>query len=130
MINIHEKVGNVQVDIDIEDKVCLLPDDSGAGKTFLMTVINQILGSVEAPYINVWSYYPVVTTVDDIQFAKVFLLDNADLYLTNKLLAKFANKCEHVITAIRNYAILGGVDYMLYDVFFEDNKLVCKRSKL
>lgn len=88
---LHERVGSVFINVNFTDKVCNLTSDSGDGKSYFFNLLYLFYldTDIKVALIN----YTRIKDSEEAIFssckdADIVLLDNADLYLTVKLVDK------------------------------------------
>ena len=93
--------------INFIDKVNILYDNSGAGKSFLLNVLNKYI-SLSNSSVFYRNYNNLTGEID--YSADVVILDNADLYLTDEIISCLkTSRCVSVISLHRLF------DYKLMD---------------
>lgn len=125
---LNKVLNGVHFDVCFEDKFCVLPSDSGVGKTFLMQSLYGDADEGTMLYVSFLSYELLFNAIDNISNYNLVLLDNADLYLSDELLLKFRDRCNHIVISARNFLDFGISDYKWYDLDFHDNALKCRRK--
>lgn len=123
--NLHGTFCGVKVDAEFKDKLCILSDDSGVGKTFLFRLFKSEY-SQNSLCID-YSSYKLFNFDSRYKNCDLLLLDNGDLYLTNTILSSLVNMYSCVVVVVRNFDVYGFMEYGMYDVRFENNSLICER---
>ena len=119
-IEVNTVIDDMSIDINFQDKCCILGNESGTGKTYVLKILNlELAGKREFKYINFMNYYSNLT----FEFHDVWILDNCDLYLTNDDLKKIVANSNIVIACVRNYDTLTGIECHRYGVEFKNGSL-------
>ena len=77
--------------IDFSDKVNVLDDYSGTGKTFLMSMLSSYCEENNIPYIYIDYRMKNSILLNELSNCKVLLFDQADLYMDFNMFEKIKN---------------------------------------
>lgn len=133
MLDLSCKFENMQIDAKFYDKICVFHNDSGSGKTLLMSVIDSYCNDSLDICCFVVDYRFHNRSAEDIMSAignaDVVCLDNADLYMTYDLYDSLLKSNKLVI--ISSHTLKGiriGKTMKFYKINISSNKLEVKRS--
>lgn len=120
-------VSNINLSIDISDKVAILFDDSGTGKTFMFQMLESYFVINKIPY-EKFNYGSENKNLEwfkqSMKKAKVVLLDNADLYMTKELFNYLKSSDKQVIISIKHIEKLNFCNNCgFYTVVYDGKKL-------
>ena len=95
---------NIEANVDFEDNVAIIKDNSGTGKTFLFKIIASHCAVNHIKY-TLFNYnhkdVSLSTFKQGVSDADVVIMDNADLYMTPELF-EYLKKCgKQVILSIK-----------------------------
>ncbi len=132
MLDLSCNLESIQIDAKFYDKICVFHNDSGNGKTLLMSVIDSYCNDeLDIPCFIV-DYRFHNRSAKDIMFAignaKVVCLDNADLYMTYDLYDSLLESNKLII--ISSHTLQGiriGKTMKFYKVSISNNRLEVKR---
>ena len=128
-MKIDYEYSGIKVNADFKDNVNLLYGMSGSGKTFLFEIIQHYCK--EKGIKNALFDFKTENTEDNmVAFCKdagIVLLDNADLYISKELLARFMKECPCILISLKDYSKIGIKDVGMYSVDYTDKKMEVKR---
>lgn len=131
MIRFTKEYSGIVFDVDIQDRISLFTGYSGTGKTFAFGAIQEYLvsNSISTIYFD---YRQMDYTVDQLislcDNKEVIIFDNADLYLTQKLLDYTIDSNKTLLCSIKKPYKYRFRAFRKYEVDYENNKLVVRRK--
>ena len=131
MFELIRTFNGIDFDVRFENKVNLFSGLSGEGKTFLFTVLEDyfMLNDINYQYYNSDSLrFGIRELISGCDGKKIIIFDNADLYLTQELLDYAVNIADTLIISMKVYCKLKFTDYDLYEVNYNDNRLVVRKE--
>jgi len=94
---------NTTFNADFIDKVNLMIDDSGTGKTFLIKMVINYCRNNNIPYLHIdYEHRDLLNDVGNLNSKEILLFDKADLYLTKELFEEIKNLKPISIISIKN----------------------------
>lgn len=126
------KVNTTQFDIDFTDKICVLYDNSGTGKTYLLTVLRDYAVRMKLKFCSFNYEAENISEQDIINIVKdkeLVLFDNADLYLTNNILKICKDNSITTIISLKDVVSYDLKESGYYRVIYKDGHLVTKRCR-
>ena len=133
MVDLSCNFENIKIDAKFYDKICVFHNDSGSGKTLLMSAIDSYCNDeIDIPcFIVDYRFHnrsasDIISAIGD---AQVVCLDNSDLYMTYELYDKLLDSGKLVI--ISSHTMRGirvGKTMMIYRIEIDNNKLKVKRA--
>lgn len=115
---------SLDVSVDFVDKICVFYDMSGTGKTFLFTMLKEYFLNKKIPFIGInYSNYRILDNYDFSSNIKVFILDNADLYMNEDMFSKLEKSNKLVIMSIKNIKGLNQRYMGFYNVIYTEEKM-------
>lgn len=120
-IGVHKNIGNLRVDFDFSHKFNILMGDSASGKSYVLKILSrELYGDREKRCVLVNymdAQYSEEHILQRINKMNVILLDNAELYLTQKIINFISNADAIVLIAGRYFFNL----YFNQSVFYRVN---------
>lgn len=120
-IGVHKNIGNLRVDFDFSHKFNILMGDSASGKSYVLKILSrELYGDREKQCVLVNymdAQYSEEHILQRINKMNVILLDNAELYLTQKIINFISNADAIVLIAGRYFFNL----YFNQSVFYRVN---------
>lgn len=105
MLNIKMDYNGININCHFDDGVCMLSGYSGTGKTLLMKAIEFycVNNSIKCRYCDFRYKDMTEQQIENACLgADVLILDNADLYLNNKLLEKLKKNAQQIIICMKD----------------------------
>ena len=133
MLQLNEVFSGVRFDVSFEDRVNLFSGVSGEGKTFLFTVLDEYFTESGVSYChfdNMFFNYTEEQLISLCVGRKVIIFDNADLYLTQKLLDFAIETADTVIISMKNPYKLVMSNVGFYSLDYETDSLYTNRENL
>ncbi|MDO5150613.1 MAG: hypothetical protein Q4D76_14680 [Oscillospiraceae bacterium] len=102
---VYNGLVDITLDINLDDTVAILLDDSGTGKTFMFKVLSSycVINQIRCEKFDYSDEHRNLeyfrNTIGD---AEIVLMDNADLYMTQELLDYLKNSGKQVIISIKH----------------------------
>lgn len=127
---IKSRYSRLDVNIEFIDEINLMSNFSGTGKTFMFTIIKEYCrdNGIKCIYCD---YSSVGQSEEQIlqwcKDADIVIFDNADLYLTPKIVEKLKNAGKMQIISIKAYLNYNMRYAGVYDVIFTNDSLITKR---
>ena len=90
-MKIKENYCGLEVEADLKDRVCVFHDDSGEGKSFLFGLVKTFCNDHKISCTMIDSKNSDVLKKLDLTESSIFILDNADLYMSRELFKKIKN---------------------------------------
>lgn len=123
---------DIDLHIAVTDKIALLCDDSGTGKTFLFYMLESYLVAKGIAY----KKFDYNSENEDLEWfrqgmkkADMLLLDNADLYMTRELFEYLKSSGKQVIISIKHTEKLGSFENCgFYTVVYDGKSLKTVRE--
>lgn len=109
MFNIVDMCNSVNFNVSFKDKVCILCDLSGKGKTFLLKFVQSycLLNDISCIYLDYnMCYVDRNKIVGLCEGKEIVLLDNADLYLDNDMLNKIEDSSGIILICMKSISKL------------------------
>lgn len=132
MIKIEENLGGIDFSIQFDDRINLLTEQSGTGKTFMLNMMADYLMLKGEPY-AFFSRKTMFFSQDAMKEAcvgkDIIIFDDADLYLTQELL-DCASDIGTVIVSMKSFYTLSFRSCGFYSVEYSGNNLEVKRRFL
>lgn len=120
--------GSIEVKADLKDKICVFFDMSGTGKTFLFTMLKSYFLDTGISFISVdYTNYKILDSYDFSDDNKVIILDNADLYMNEKLFSNLESSEKLIVMSIKDIGNLSQKNMGFYRVLYKDTMLKVKR---
>ena len=120
--------GSIEVKVDLKDKICVFFDMSGTGKTFLFTMLKSYFLDTGISFISVdYTNYKILDSYDFSDDINVIILDNADLYMNEKLFSNLDASEKLVVMSIKDIGNLNQKNMGFYRVIYKDTLLKVKR---
>lgn len=123
----------IKCNIIFENKVNILFDNSGTGKTFMFTILQSYLEEKEIKYILVDSRSSLMNNeellLEGIDNSEVVLLDNADLYLSQVIINAIQAKGKLAIISLKSLSAYRLRGAGLYKVHYDKDELVTRRMR-
>lgn len=132
MIYINENIGSINVSVKFTDKINLLVGDSGSGKSFLLSLIEEKYSNDDNIHIACFDY-KVARNINKDEMIKlagdndIVILENADLYMTKDLYQALSNDKCIVIASSKNYLSVPTELSGVYIVDYVDDKISTRR---
>lgn len=133
MISLDCNVGRLKVDVKFEGKFNILYGDSGTGKTYLFSLLNYYFRK-DKHYVAYINYNTelngqVENMLKDNKYG-VYLIDNADIFMTCEYFDILNSKDVIAIVSLKNRLILPvDCDIKFYDVDLSDMGLFLKEKR-
>lgn len=125
----HFKYGDIQVDITLPTRVNVVSGDSGTGKTFLVKVLAKLslkgYDVITIKHDNYKGFSP--EAVKKVSSNTLLLLDNADLYMSDKFKDAILQSNAICIIFTRSTVYFNGLNAGRCTVEY-DNKRLCIRE--
>lgn len=133
MLDLSCSFESIQIDAKFYDKICVFHNDSGSGKTLLMSAIDSYCNDELGIHCFIVDYRFHNRSAKDIMSAignaEVVCLDNADLYMTYDLYDSLLNSKKLVIVSSHTLqGIRVGKTMKFYKISISNSKLEVKRS--
>lgn len=120
--------GSIEVKVDLKDKICVFFDMSGTGKTFLFTMLKSYFLDAGISFISVdYTSYKILDSYDFSDDTEVIILDNADLYMNEKLFSNLDASGKLIVMSIKDIGNLNQKNMGFYRVLYKDTLLKVKR---
>lgn len=120
--------GSIEVKVDLKDKICVFFDMSGTGKTFLFTMLKSYFLDAGISFISVdYTNYKILDSYDFSDDTEVIILDNADLYMNEKLFSNLDASGKLIVMSIKDIGNLNQKNMGFYRVLYKDTLLKVKR---
>lgn len=120
--------GSIEVKVDLKDKICVFFDMSGTGKTFLFTMLKSYFLDAGISFISVdYTSYKILDSYDFSDDTEVIILDNADLYMNEKLFSNLDASEKLIVMSIKDIGNLNQKNMGFYRVLYKDTLLTVKR---
>lgn len=120
--------GSIEVKVDLKDKICVFFDMSGTGKTFLFTMLKSYFLDAGISFISIdYTSYKILDGYDFSDDTKVIILDNADLYMNEKLFSSLDASEKLIVMSIKDIGNLSQKNMGFYRVLYKDTMLKVKR---
>lgn len=120
--------GSIEVKVDLKDKICVFFDMSGTGKTFLFTMLKSYFLDAGISFISVdYTSYKILDSYDFSDDTEVIILDNADLYMNEKLFSNLDASGKLIVMSIKDIGNLNQKNMGFYRVLYKDTLLTVKR---
>lgn len=120
-IGVHKKIGNLRVDFEFSHKFNILMGDSASGKSYVLKLLSRELYGDRRKQCVLVNYmdaqYSEEHILQRINGMNVVLLDNVELYLTQKILDFISNSDIMALIAGRYFYNL----YFNQSVFYRVN---------
>lgn len=102
---IYKGVSNINLSINITDKVAILLDESGTGKTFMFQMLASYCVINQIPF-EKFDYgsenKELSWFIQSMKNASIVIMDNADLYMTPELFEYLKSCGKQVIISIKH----------------------------
>ena len=106
MKNIQMNYSNLNVEVNLQNKVTLLWDNSGTGKTFLFSILVSYFQENNIPF-SLFDYKSSERDILSILKQKTpkdyLLFDNADLFMTNEIWDEIKSNSAYSIISIKSF---------------------------
>lgn len=126
------KVGKLNVDVNISDRVALFIGTSGCGKTFLFGLLRKKAVIEGKRTIIVDSSSMRTEDGSDIDFdCDIVFLDNADLYMSDSLFRRMTQGKANVLVNMKSAEhVLKNDNIGYYNVYYENDRIWTKRRSM
>ena len=84
-MKINENYCGLKVDANFQDRVCVFDGDSGESKTFLFSLVKAYCNDNKISCTMINNTCSDVLKKLDLTESSVFILDNADLYMSKQI---------------------------------------------
>ena len=131
MLHLNEVFNKIHFDVLFIDKINLFSGLSGEGKTFLFMVLDEYLLESGVSYSHFDSRYTNYSEDQLISLCvnkDVVIFDNADLYLTQRILDYVFKNVDIFIISIKFYCRLRFDLFNFYAINYSGNSLVVRRE--
>ena len=126
------KVNTTQFDIDFTDKICVLYDNSGTGKSYLLKSLRTYAESNNIKY-TFFDYkadgMAEKEVIERIKGNELVLFNNADLYMTNNIIKAIKQEGVLAIMELRSVVEFDLRESGYYRVKYEVNNVITKRLR-
>ena len=126
------KVGKLNVDVNLSDRVSLFIVTSGSGKTFLFGLLRKKAVIEGKRTIIVDSSSMRTEDGSDIDFdCDIVFLDNADLYMSDSLFRRMTQGKANVLVNMKSAEhVLKNDNIGYYNVYYENDRIWTKRRSM
>ena len=133
-----EQYSGISFDVSFEDsdKVCIFLSPSGAGKSFLFSVLaghlrDKGISSVLINSVLLENLHNDIDAIEQIclnQDVEIVILDNADLYLTQNFIDTLVSKGKTVIISLKDASKFSFSDFGFYRVKYVGDSLNVRKK--
>lgn len=129
---IYKGVSNINLHIDINDKVAILLDESGTGKTFMFQMLESYCVINKIPY-EKFDYgsenKDLEWFIQSMKKASIVILDNSDLYMTQELFDYLKSSNKQIMISIKHVEKLSSYENCgFYTVVYDGKTLKTVRE--
>lgn len=118
---IKDRLEDIELNLNFEYKINILLDNSGTGKTYLMTILSNYFmkKGLTVKLINYTNYYgnSIYKDIKDGMDCDILFLDNADLYMNNEIFKEIIKSRGIVIVSLKDRFMLADIDNKLYGFY-------------
>lgn len=118
---IKDRLEDIELNLNFEYKINILLDNSGTGKTYLMTILSNYFmkKGLTVKFINYTNYYGkcIYKDIKDGMDCDILFLDNADLYMNNEIFKEIIKSMGIVIVSLKDRFMLADIDSKLYGFY-------------
>ncbi len=134
-IDIEKRIGDLNISIHLDSRVCVFSGNSGSGKTYSIKIIKGYARTCGIKCIEINCGIGTDISAEDIisicKNKEIILLDNADLYLTSEILKSISKEDNLIVVCIQNtFCTMGIKGRALYDIEFDSNSLKTIKSRI
>lgn len=124
---VYKGVSNINLNIDINDKVAILLDESGTGKTFMFQMLESycVINKIAYEKFDYGSENKDLEWfIQSMKKASIVILDNSDLYMTSELFDYLKSSNKQVIISIKHTEKLNSYENCgFYTVLYDGKTL-------
>lgn len=135
MFKLNEELADVKVDVNFENNINIIMDNSGTGKTYLFKILSDYFNVSGKPSISI-NYKDDINNVNNKLSSKevrdencVILYDNADLTLDSEIFYKLKECAATKIIIIKSRRNIHSGDVGFYKVIY-NNATISTRKVL
>lgn len=117
---------------EFKDGLNILYGYSGEGKTFLFDIVESCFQDSNIAYTRLNYNYENATVADIVACCRgkeVLLVDNADLFFTTEMLNAVQELGLIIVVSMHEWEYLKFTSAGFYRVVYNDNQLICKRTR-
>lgn len=122
-MKINENYCGLKVEANLQDRVCVFHGDSGQGKSFLFDLIKTFCNDHKISCTMISSKNSDVLKKLDLTESSVFILDNADLYMSNVLFSKIKNSNSLFLISAKYFTYMDRFLIKQYKVQYEGTEI-------
>lgn len=130
-MQISFKEGDILFELNIKDKICVLANNAGEGKSFLFRTLSEVRGEdwrehyfyFDYTNMNTLTYCKELFNIED----NIIVLDNSDLYIKD-FIDTILNSKAYVILITKNLTNVVKLNYRFYKVFRNPDKVYVEKD--
>lgn len=122
-MRIDENYCGLRVNANFQDRICVFHGDSGQGKSFLFDLVKTFCNDNKISCIMISSKNSDVLKKLDLTESSVFILDNADLYMSTDLFNKIKNSSSLFLISAKYLTYMDRFLIKQYKVHYEGTEI-------